>query len=367
MFIVRNFALVLMAAALCVFTGCGDSSSSSSGGSSSSTGGSSATPVASGPVKLVGAGASFPAPLYEQWFKDYSAKHPNITIDYQSVGSGSGIKQFIEGTTDFGASDAAMKPEEIDKVEGGVYLLPMTAGAVVLAYNVPGVTELKLPQDVYVDMFLGKITNWNDARIAKANPGVNLPDMKINIAHRADGSGTTYVFTQHLSAISDAWKNGPGTGKKVDWPTGVGAPKNDGVTAAIKQTPGTIGYIEYGYSMHAGLPVAALQNKSGNFIKPGPETSAAALASAVLPENLIAWETNPAGKDAYPIVSFTWILAHTSYKPETGKVFKDMIEYCLTDGQKISDKLGYIPLPQNVVDKVRAKVNLIKFSADAAH
>lgn len=356
----RFFTMLAIVAMVLASVGCGDSGSTESG-SSASSGGSAER------VKIIGAGASFPAPLYQQWFKDYHAKYPNVQIDYQAVGSGSGIKQFIAGTTDFGASDAAMNEEEQTKVDGGVYLLPMTAGAVVLAYNLPGVDELKLPQDVYPQIFLGKITKWNDPKIAKANSGVKLPDLNIRVVRRADSSGTTFVFTKHLAAINSAWKNGPGVGKSIDWPTGEGAPKNAGVAAKIKQTPGAVGYIEYGYSLTAGLPTAALENKSGNYIKASEKSGAAALASAELPDDLVVWVSNPAGKDAYPIVTFTWILAHTAYSPEIGPTLKKVLEYGLTEGQKISSDLGYLPLPEEVTSKVMAKVKQIKIKEGAAH
>jgi len=196
-----------------------------------------------GDARLDGAGASFPKFLYERWFQDINGKYPNLRINYESIGSSAGVKQFTQGTVDFGASDVAMKDEEIAKVDRGVLLLPMTGGSVVLAYNLPEVKDLKLPRAVYTDIFLGKITNWNDPKIAAANPDAKLPDQKITVVTRSDGSGTTAVFTQHLSAISDEWKNGPGDGKKISFPTGIGAPKNDGVTARINQTPGAIGYV----------------------------------------------------------------------------------------------------------------------------
>src|SRR5215471_494697 len=218
-------------------------------------------------VRLTGSGASFPFPLYGQWFKDFSKANQNVTVDYQAKGSGAGIRDFINKTVDFAASDAAMTDEEIASVDVGVQLLPMTAGEIVLAYNLPnGPKDLKLSREAYANMFLGQITTWNDPVIAKANPGATLPDTPITVVRRADSSGTTFVFTQHLSAVSAAWKNGPGSGMTVNWPSTdkmVASPKNDGVAATIKQTPGAIGYIEYGFAKIAKLPMAWLENKAG--------------------------------------------------------------------------------------------------------
>jgi phosphate transport system substrate-binding protein len=310
-------------------------------------------------VRLIGSGASFPFPIYSAWFKDYSRAHRNVTVDYQAKGSGAGIQDFINHTVDFAASDAAMSDEEIAKVDEGVVLLPMTAGEIVLAYNLPGKPkDLKLPRDVYPDIFLGKVTRWNDSRIVKANPKIKLPDMPITVVRRSDSSGTTYVFTKHLSAISEAWKNGPGTGKTVQWPRSdkfVAAPKNDGITATIKQTPGAIGYIEYGYAKLTKANTALLQNKAGHYVKAGGESGSAALASAEFKGNdLRVWVSDPAGEKAYPIATFTWMLFYKKQDPRKAEVLRDVIEYCLTKGQKIADKMGYIPLPNNVIQKVRA-------------
>lgn len=317
-----------------------------------------------GQVKLVGNGATFPAPLYTQWFKDYHEKHADAIIEYQGIGSGGGVKQFVAGTTDFGASDRAMNDDEIASVKGGVLMLPMTAGSIVLSYNLEGVTELKLPRDVYAGIFLGKIKKWNDPAIIAANPGAKLPDKEINVVHRADGSGTTAVFTKHLAAISAEWKSGPGEGDTVNWPVGVGGKGNDGVTANIKQTPGSIGYIEYGYAVNQKLPMAQLENKSKAFIKPTPESAAIALASVTFPADMRGWVPDPDGAGAYPIVTYTWLLCHTKYDDAAkGKALKDVINYGLTEGQKISTDLGYIPLPAPIVEKVKAAADTIKVGA----
>jgi phosphate transport system substrate-binding protein len=312
-------------------------------------------------VQLSGAGATFPAIIYAQWFKDYHEQHPNVVIEYQSIGSGGGIGLFTKGTVDFGASDAAMSDKEISQVKGGVLMLPMTAGSEVLAYNLPDVKNLKLSRAAYVGIFLGKITKWNDPAITADNPGVSLPDAAINTVHRADGSGTTFVFTQHLSAVSEDWKNGPGTGKAVNWPCGVGGKGNEGVTALITQTPNSIGYIEYGYAMNSGLPFAQLQNKAGKFVPATLESASETLAAVELPENLRAYVPDPNGAGSYPIVSFTWLLVHPEYSDAAKcQALKDVINYGLTEGQKISKKLGYIPMPEVVVKKVQAAADTIK-------
>ena len=261
-------------------------------------------------VKLQGAGASFPAPLYSKWFKDYGAAHPNVQIDYQSVGSGSGIKSFTDKTVDFGASDAAMSPEEIARIDAGVQLLPMTAGGIVLTYNLEGVTDLKLSRQAYAGIFLGTVKQWNDPLIAKANPGLKLPAKPVNVVVRADSSGTTFVFTKHLSAISPEFAKSPGVNKMPNWPVGTRSKGNEGVTAAIKTTPGSIGYIEYGYAVNQKMPMAELENKSGEFVAPTAASCQAALASTQVPDDLIVWASDPAAKDAYPIVTYTWLLCY---------------------------------------------------------
>jgi len=312
-------------------------------------------------VTLQGTGATFPAPLYQRWFTEYNKMHPEVQINYQALGSGAGVKQFQEGLVNFGASDAAMTDEEIAAVKDGVVLLPMTAGSVVLAYNLPGgPAELKLSRDAYVGIFLGTITNWNDPKIASANPGATLPDLKITPVTRSDGSGTTFVFTQHLSAISDAWKNGPGTGKSVNFPVGVGGKGNPGVTALIKQTPGAIGYVEYGYAKQTQMPMASLENKSGKYVKADLESEKAALASVELPADLRAWIPDPSQPAAYPIVTYTWLLAYKKYAdPKIKDALKGVIQYGLGDGQKFSEELGYIPLPAGVVTAVTKALDQI--------
>ena len=320
-----------------------------------------------GDVGVVGAGATFPAPLYQRWFSDLTKEYPKVRVNYQSVGSGAGVEQYTAGTVDFGARDTAMKDEEIQKVgdaKGGVLLLPMTAGSIVLAYNLPEVTgELKLPRQVYTDILLGKIKTWNDPAIAKANPGVQLPNQNITVVHRSDGSGTTGVFTKHLSAISPEWKTKVGDGKTVQWPTGVGAKGNEGITAQLQQTKGAIGYVEYGYAKNNNLKFASLENKAGKFIVPSDEAASKTLESVQLPENLRAFITDPEGPDSYPVVTYTWLLVHKKYPDaDKAKAIEAMVEYGLTEGQKVAPSLGYVPLPKNVVEKVTAAADQI--SAD---
>jgi phosphate transport system substrate-binding protein len=303
-------------------------------------------------VTLQGTGATFPAPLYQKWFTEYNKQHPNVQINYQALGSGAGIKQFQQHLVDFGASDAAMTDQEMAPVKEGVVLLPMTAGAVVLAYNLPGVTsDLKLSRNALAGILLGKITSWNDPAITKVNPGLSLPDTKVTVVSRSDGSGTTFVFTSHLSAISSEWKNGPGAAKSVNFPVGVAGKGNPGVAALIKQTPGAIGYVEYGYAVQAKMPMALLENKSGKYLKPDLTTGRNALATVELPQNLRAWVTDPNGPDSYPIVTYTWLLCYKKYQnPKTMDALKSVIKYGLTQGQSFSAELGYIPLPGKVVD-----------------
>ncbi len=319
-----------------------------------------APPAASGGVvTLQGSGASFPAPIYSRWFREFGNKNPTVRVNYQSTGSGAGIKAFVEGQTDFGASDAAMTDEEIKQANGNVALLPITAGNIVLGYNLEGVKSLKLSRKAYVGIFLGEIKKWNDPEIAKSNPDTKLPDTDITTVHRSDGSGTTYVFTQHLSAISDAWK--PGKGTSVDFPVGVGGRKNDGVAALIAQTPGAIGYVEYAFAVGTKMAMAELENKAGKFVAPSLEASKKALAAVKLPDDMRAWVTDPEGDDVYPIVTYTWILAKKKYDDAAkADALKKMLTWCLTEGQKLSEELHYVPLPEPVAQQVLQAVNTIQ-------
>ena len=309
-------------------------------------------------LRLTGSGATFPFPVYSAWFKAFGAKQKGVTVDYQGKGSGAGVQDFVNRTVDFAASDAAMTDEQMAKVPGGVQLLPMTAGEIVICYNVPGAPKgLKLTRDVYPAIFLGKITKWNDPKLKAANPGVTLPDLDITVVRRADSSGTTFVFTSHLAAISEEWSKGPGAGTTVNWPKSdkvVASPKNDGVTATIKQTPGAIGYIEFAFAKFAKLEMAQLQNRAGQFVGPGGEGGPAALASVPLPANMRAWISDPEGPKSYPIATYTWMLFYKDNKdPKKAAAIREMVDYCLTEGQKMSEKMGYIPLPESVVSAVK--------------
>jgi phosphate transport system substrate-binding protein len=312
--------------------------------------------ASAGLVKLQGAGASFPAPLYTKWFKAYSTAHPDIQVDYQSVGSGSGKKSVIDKTVDFGASDAAMSDEEIARVPGGAQLFPMTAGAIVIAYNLPEVKDLKLSRKAYAGIFLGKIKRWSDPEIASANPGAKLPDEPINVVVRADSSGTSFVFSKHLSTISPEFGKSVGTNTMPNWPVGTKSKGNEGVTASLMTTPGSIGYIEYGYAKSQNVPFAALENKAGKYVAASTASGQAALASTNLPENLIAWNPDPAGDGAYPIVTYTWMIFYKKYDSAKLPAVQSLIRYGLTDGQKDAESLGYIPLPQAVIAKATAAI-----------
>ncbi len=320
------------------------------------------TQTASAQTTLNASGATFPALLYGRWFLEYNKLHTDVQVNYQPVGSGQGIKDFTAGLTDFGASDAAMNDKEIAAVKtGGVLLLPMTAGSIVISYNLPGVTKpIQLPRDVYPAIFDGEITKWSDPKIAAANPGVSIPDLPITVASRADGSGTTFNFSGHLAAINSDFNTKIGHGKQVPFP-GVAGKGNDGVAALIKGTAGTIGYVEYGYAQKTGLPMATLENKAGKFVAPSADSGAAALAQVPLPANLRAFITDPAGDTSYPIVTYTWWLVHANYdKAGEADTIKALANWCLTDGQKFSADLGYLPLPATVVTKVQAAVATIK-------
>ncbi len=315
-------------------------------------------PVAGGKaVALNGAGASFPFPLYQRWFREFNALHPNVEINYQSVGSVAGIRQFLNETVDFAASDVGLRADDIAKMARGVVLVPMTAGAIVLAYNLPGVTNLQLSRQALVDIFLGKIQRWNDPALTALNPEANLPDLEILLTHRADGSGTTTIFTQHLSAISAEWRDGPGIGASIAWPTGTGVKGNEGVVAQVQLTPGAIGYTEFGFARTNQLTMATLENQAGKFVAPGVESAAAALADIEFPENFLAFVPDPKRPEAYPIASYTWILAYRQYdRPEVAEALRAALTWGLTEGQKFATELGYVPLAPDLVARLQPVV-----------
>lgn len=309
-----------------------------------------------GNVSLTGAGASFPAPLYQNWFISLNQKVPELQVNYQSVGSGAGVEQFTAKTVDFGASDTAMSDEEMAAVDKGTILLPMTAGSIVFAYNLPGVDDLRLSREAYTGIATGAITEWNDPIIAADNPDAELPAQPITFVHRSDGSGTTAVFTKNMAAISPEFESEIGEGKTVEWPsTGnfIGAKGNEGITAQIQQTEGSIGYIEYGYAVQNGVNFATIENKAGNFVKVDDEIASETLAEVELPEDLRAFIVDAPGENAYPFVTYTWLMVYEEYDdPQTAKAIEAMIEYGLNEGQDVSSELGYIPLPKNVRDRV---------------
>jgi len=306
-----------------------------------------------------GAGATFPYPIYSKWFNEYHNLHSDIQINYQSVGSGAGIRQVQAGTVDFGATDGPMTDEQLAQSKVKVLHLPTVLGAAVPAYNVPGVTgDIKFTPDVLADIFLGKIANWNDPRIAKANPGVSFPNQNITVVHRSDGSGTTYIFTDFLSKVSKDWEGTVGKGTSVKWPVGLGGKGNEGVAGNVRQLPGSIGYIELIYALQNKIPFGVVQNSSKNFIKASLQSTTAAAAGVQMPADFRVSITNPPGKEAYPIASFTWLLIPTNpADANKGKILKDFLFWMLDKGQTMVEALSYSPLPKDVVEKEKAVIS----------
>jgi phosphate transport system substrate-binding protein len=306
-----------------------------------------------GAVSLTGAGATFPYPLYSKWFDDYHGQHPDVRINYQSIGSGGGIQQLKQGTVDFGASDAPLSESEAKEMPAEVVHVPTVAGAVALIYNVKDVsTGLKLTPDALAGIFLGRIKRWNDPAIAGANPGASLPDEPIVVVHRSDGSGTTFLFSQYLAAVSPTWKQAPGIGKSLEWPAGVGGKGNEGVTGLVQQTDGAIGYVELAYAVQNRLAFAALRNRTGDFISPSVENVTAALegAAAELAKDIRAPVVNSAASRAYPIAGLTYILAYKEQKDAAkAKALVQFLAWAIHDGQKTAPDLHYAPLPEAVV------------------
>ena len=307
---------------------------------------------------LNGAGATFPNPIYSKWFNEYHNLHSDIQINYQSVGSGAGIRQVQAGTVDFGASDGPMTDEQIAQSRVKVLHVPTVLGSVVPAYNIPGVSaELKFTGDILADIFLGKITSWNDARITKINPGVNLPGQAITVVHRSDGSGTSYIWTDYLSKVSPDWQNQVGKGTSVRWPVGIGGKGNEGVAGAIRQLPGSIGYIELIYALQNKIPFGVVQNSSKNFVKASLESTTAAATGVKMPADFRVSITNPPGKNAYPIASFTWLLIPVNpADANKGKILKEFLFWMLDRGQAMTQALSYAPLPGDVVEKEKAAI-----------
>jgi phosphate transport system substrate-binding protein len=316
---------------------------------------------AGGRSTLTGAGATFPNPIYTKWFDTY-AKATGVRINYQSIGSGGGIRQFTEGTVDFGATDGPMNDEQIQAVQGNVMHIPTVIGAVVLTYNLPAVGNAKLRLDAptIADIFLGRLTKWNDRRIASLNPGVELPEQDIIVVHRSDGSGTTYVFVDYLSKISPVWKQKVGTATSVNWPVGLGGKGNEGVTQQVKQTEGAVGYVELIYAISNNLPYAVVKNASGNFVEPNLQTSTAAAAGVDLPPDtdFRVSITNSEGPNAYPITSFTWLLIRKEGQdPGKAKAIWDFVRWMSdAEAQRLAADLHYAPLPMPVIELVQKRI-----------
>ncbi len=311
-------------------------------------------------VSITGAGASFPSPLYQTWFDMYNKQYPQVQVNYQAVGSDAGIKEFIAHSIDFAASDWGMKPEEITKVKNGVVLLPMTGRMVVVAYNLPNIKTLKLSRSVLADIYLGKIKNWDHAKIAATNQNVKLPQLPITVVYRADRSSINEMFTKHLSAISPEWKARVGFGKTVKWRTGIGGKGNEGITVTIQNTPGAIGYADYDYAQANSVTMARLQNKARAFVQPTLATGTKGLTSIKLSTNLLSFTNDAEGADSYPIVSYSWIIAYKKYDdPQKAEALKKVLHWSLTDGQKFNSALGYVPLPEAVLTKVEAAIKKI--------
>lgn len=315
-----------------------------------------------GQTTLNGAGATFPYPMYSKWFSEYHKLHSDIQFNYQSIGSGGGIRQVLNGTVDFGASDGPMSDEQLSQAKTKILHIPTVLGSVVPAYNVKGVTgEIKFTPQALAGIFLGKITSWNDPALAKENPDLKLPGDPIVVVHRSDGSGTTFIFTDYLSKVSPEWQTTVGKGTSVKWPLGLGNKGNEGVAGMIRQLPGAIGYIELIYAVQNKIPYGVVKNAAGNYVKASLESTTAAAASVkTMPADFRVSITNAPGKDAYPISSFTWLLIPTQSKDNRGKILADFLTWMVDDGQKITSELTYAPLPQNVAEKVKAAIKEVK-------
>lgn len=300
--------------------------------------------------KLTGAGSTFDYPIFSKWFSEYSAAHPGVQINYQSIGSGGGIQQFCSGLVDFGASDMPLTDEMIAKCKVKLVHIPIVLGAVAPMFNVPGVQNLRFSGATLANIYLGKITNWNDAQIAKDNPGVKLPNQKITVVHRSDGSGTSFIWTDFLSKVSPEWKNGPGSGTSINWPVGVGGKGSEGVSGLVRQLPGAIGYVELIYALQNHITIGAVQNAAGNWITASiASTTAAAASSKNMPADLRVSITNAPGAQAYPISSFSWVIAPVQDpNSANGKVLRDLLSWMIKSGQNESSALDYAPLPENV-------------------
>ncbi|HEX9160974.1 MAG TPA: phosphate ABC transporter substrate-binding protein PstS [Thermoanaerobaculia bacterium] len=325
------------------------------GGKETATTSTSAAPAPARQAVINGAGATFPNPIYSKWFSEYGRLHPDVRINYQSIGSGGGIRQLIARTVFFGASDGPMTDEQLKSAPGSILHFPTVLGGVVPIYNLPGVTQsIRFTGPVLADIYLGKITRWNDPAIARVNPGITLPPADIVVVHRSDGSGTTYIFVDFLSKVAPEFKQKVGVATSVNWPVGVGAKGNEGVSGLVRQTPGAIGYVELIYALQNKIPYGSVQNKAGGFVTATLDsvTAAAASASTSMPDDFRVSITDAGGKDAYPISSFTWILLYQNpTDKQSASTMVDFMRWALGDGQKFTSDLGYAPLPQPVVAK----------------
>ena len=319
-------------------------------------------PVFAETITLNGAGATFPYPIYSKWFSEYNKLHPDVQINYQSIGSGGGIRQVINGTVDFGASDGPMTDDQLKEAKFKLFHIPTVLGAVVPAYNVPGISgEIKFTPEALAGIFLGKVQNWNDPAIAKANPGVSLPNQSIIVVHRSDGSGTTYIFTDFLSKVSKDWESTVGKGASVKWPVGLGGKGNEGVAGQIRQLQGSIGYIELIYALQNKITFGAVKNAAGESVRASLDGVTEAAASLKnMPADFRVSITNAPGKTAYPISSFTWLLIPAQSKdPKKGKILADFLSWMVSDGQKMTNDLSYAPLPASVVEKVKGTIQQV--------
>ena len=322
-------------------------------------------------IQLNGAGATFPNIIYQNWILTYNQVHPDVKLNYQSIGSGGGIRQFSDGTVDFGGTDAPMTDSAIAAINGNVFHIPTVLGAVVAAYNLPDVAQpVRFSPDVLADIFLGKVTKWNDARLSSINPGVTLPNQDIIVVHRADGSGTSFVWTDYLSKVSPEWQQKVGKGPSVNWPVGLGGRGNEGVTTTVRQTPGAIGYIELGYAVANKVPFGTLRNRSGNWIAPSLESVTAAAAGAMKDmgpnTDFRVSITDSPGAQAYPVSSFTWLLVHKTYgDAPKARALVQFIWWVETEGQAKTIELGYAPLPKELRPWIQARLKTIQGAAGA--
>jgi phosphate transport system substrate-binding protein len=359
----RLVTTIAAAAALFVLTSCGPTTPSDTNAGNVAAPGA-APSKSNGNLLINGAGATFPYPIYSKWFDEYQKKFPGIAINYQSIGSGGGIRQVLEGTVDFGASDMPMNDEQIRQAKVKILHFPTVLGADVAAYNIPGVSqELNFTPEVLAGMFLGTVKKWNDPQFTKANPGVNLPDKDIVVVHRSEGSGTTFVWTDYLAKVSPEWKSKVGVGASVNWPVGLGGKGNESVAGLIKQTPNSIGYVELIYAIQNKMPFGKVRNAAGNFVKAdlSSVTAAAAGAAKNMPEDFRVSITNAPGADAYPISSFTWLLIPTKIEDQTKKkALTDFLQWMLSDGQNMVETLSYAKLPNEVVAMEQKSIGAIQ-------